>query len=51
MRVDKHGWYVSNDPDNALTDNYQHMLDAKGRFSGSSLKFKSIPSDFAYDLN
>ena len=51
MRVKKHGWYVSNDPDNTLTDNYQHMLDAKGRFSGSSLKFKSIPSDFVCELN
>jgi len=51
MRVKKHEWYVSNDPGNTLTDNYQHMLDAKGRFSGSSLKFKTIPSDFVYDLN
>ena len=51
MRVEKHEWYVSNDPQNILTDNYQHMLDAKGRFSGSSLKFKTIPSDFVYDLN
>ena len=51
MRVKKHEWYVSKDPDNTLTDNYQHMLDAKGRFSGSSLKFKTIPSDFVYDWN
>ena len=51
MRVGKYGWYVSHDPDNAQTDNYQHMLDAKGRFSGSSLKCKTIPPDFVYDLN
>ena len=51
MRVGKHEWYVSHDPNNTQTDNYQHMLDAKGRFSGSSLKFKSIPSDFVYELN
>jgi hypothetical protein len=51
MRIKKYEWYVSKDPDNTLTDNYQHMLNAKGRFSGSSLKFKTIPSNFVYHLN
>lgn len=51
LRNQKHAWYVSKDPDNPLTDNYQHMLDAKGRFSGSTLKFKMIPSHLTYDLN
>ena len=51
LRKKKHEWYVSRDPDNPLTDNYQHMLGAQGRFSGSSLKFKKIPSNLSYDLN
>ena len=51
LRKKKHEWYVSRDPNNALTDNYQHMLGAKGRFSGSSLKFKTIPSNLCYNLN
>ena len=50
LRKKKHDWYVSRDPDNPLTDNYQHMLGAKGRFAGSSLKFKQIPSNLCYDL-
>lgn len=51
LRTKKHDWYISRDPDNPLTDNYQHMLGAKGQFSGSSLKFKKIPSTMSYDLN
>ena len=51
LRKKKHEWYVSRDPDNPLTDNYQHMLGAKGRFSGSSLKFETIPSNLCYNLN
>ena len=51
LRKKKHDWYVSRDPDNPLTDNYQHMLGAKGRFSGSSLKFETIPSNLCYNLN
>ena len=51
LRKKKHDWYVSRDPDNPLTDNYQHMLGAQGRFAGSSLKFKKIPSNLSYDLN
>jgi len=51
LRKKKHEWYVSRDPNNTLTDNYQHMLGAKGRFSGSSLKFKTIPSNLCYNLN
>jgi O-antigen biosynthesis protein len=51
LRKKKYEWYVSRDPDNPLTDNYQHMLGAQGRFSGSSLKFKKIPSNLSYDLN
>lgn len=51
LRKKKYEWYVSRDPDNPLTDNYQHMLGAQGRFSGSSLKFKKIPSNLFYDLN
>lgn len=51
LRKKKYEWYVSRDPDNPLTDNYQHMLGAKGRFSGPTLKFKKIPSSQAYDLN
>ena len=50
LRKKKHEWYVSRDPNNPLTDNYQHMLGAKGRFAGSSLKFKQIPSNLCYDL-
>ena len=51
LRKKKHDWYVSRDPDNPLTDNYQHMLGAKGRFAGSSLEFKTIPSNLCYNLN
>ena len=51
LRKKKHEWYVSRDPENSLTDNYQHMLGAKGRFSGPSLKFKTIPSNLSYNLN
>ena len=51
LREEKYKWYVSRDPDNPLTDNYQHMLGAKGRFSGSTLKFKKIPSTLTYALN
>lgn len=51
LRNEKYEWYISKDPDNSLTDNYQHMLGAKGRFSGPTLKFKKIPSNLAYDLN
>jgi glycosyltransferase involved in cell wall biosynthesis len=51
LRKKKHEWYVSRDSNNPLTDNYQHMLGAQGRFSGSSLKFKKIPSNLSYDLN
>ncbi|KFM20076.1 glycoprotein 3-alpha-L-fucosyltransferase [Marine Group I thaumarchaeote SCGC AAA799-P11] len=51
LRKTTHAWYVSHDPDNPLTDNYQHLLNAKGRFSGSALKFQTIPSDLSYDLN
>ena len=51
LRKEKYEWYISIDPDNPLTDNYQHMLGAKGRFSGTSLKFKKIPSNLTYDLN
>ena len=51
LRKKKHEWYVSRDPNNPLTDNYQHMLGAKGRFSGPSLKFKTIPSNLSYNLN
>ena len=51
LRKKKHEWYVSRDPENPLTDNYQHMLGAKGRFSGSSLKFETIPSNLCYNLN
>jgi len=51
LRKKKHEWYVSRDPNNPLTDNYQHMLGAKGRFSGPSLKFKTIPSNLCYNLN
>ena len=51
LRKKKHEWYVSRDPNNPLTDNYQHMLGAKGRFSGSSLKFETIPSNLCYNLN
>ena len=51
LRKKKYEWYVSRDPDNPLTDNYQHMLGAKGRFSGPTLKFKKIPSSQAYDFN
>ena len=51
LRKKKHEWYVSRDPENPLTDNYQHMLGAKGRFSGPSLKFKTIPSNLSYKLN
>ena len=51
LRKKKYEWYVSRDPDNPLTDNYQHMLGAKGRFSGPSLKFKTISSNLCYNLN
>jgi glycosyltransferase involved in cell wall biosynthesis len=51
LRKKKYKWYVTRDPDNPLTDNYQHMLDAKGKFSGLSLKFKTIPSNLCYNLN
>ena len=51
LRKKKYEWYVSRDPNNPLTDNYQHMLDAKGRFSGSSLKFETIPSNLCYNLH
>ena len=51
LRKKKYEWYIAKDPENPLTDNYQHMLGAKGRFSGTLLKFKKIPSDLAYDLN
>ena len=50
LRKKKHDWYVSRDPDNPLTDNYQHMLGAQGRFAGSSLEFKTIPSNLSYNL-
>ena len=51
LRNEKYEWYISKDPDNPLTDNYQHMLEAKGRFSGRTLKFKKISSNLAYDLH
>ena len=51
LRTKKYDWYLSKDPNNPLTDNYQHMLGAKGRFSGSTLKFKKIPNVLSYDLN
>ena len=51
LRNNKYDWYISQDPNNPLTDNYQHMLAAKGRFSGTSLKFKKIPPNLTYDLN
>lgn len=51
LRQKTYKWYISKDPNNPLTDNYQHMLGAKGRFSGSSLKFKKIPSALTYNLN
>jgi len=51
LRNTKFEWYTSQDPNNPLTDNYQHMLGAKGRFSGSTLKFKKIPSNLSYNLN
>ena len=51
IRQKKYDWYRKIDPDNTMTDNYQHMLGAKGRFSGSKLKFMSIPSNLAYDFN
>ena len=51
LRTKKYDWYISKDPDDPLTDNYQHMLGAKGRFSGPTLKFKKIPSNLTYDLN
>ena len=50
LRKKKYEWYISRDPDNPLTDNYQHMLGAKGRFSGSSLKFNTIPPTLSYNL-
>ena len=43
IRSEKYQWYQNMDPNNHLTDNYQHMLGAKGRFSGNVLKYKSIP--------
>jgi glycosyltransferase involved in cell wall biosynthesis len=50
LRNTKFEWYTSQNPNNSLTDNYQHMLGAKGRFSGSTLKFKKIPSNLSYNL-
>jgi glycosyltransferase involved in cell wall biosynthesis len=50
LRNKKYQWYITRDPDNPLTDNYQHMLGAKGKFSGSTLKLKTIPSALTYDL-
>ena len=43
IRSQKYQWYVNKDPDSPLTDNYQHMIGARGHFSGDILKFKSIP--------
>jgi len=50
LRKKKYEWYIDKDPNNPLTDNYQHMLGAKGLFSGPTLKFKKIPPSISYDI-
>jgi O-antigen biosynthesis protein len=51
LRQKKYEWYTKIDPDNYSTDNYQHLINSKGRLSGKQgFEFKNIPDEFILDL-
>lgn len=51
LRQKKYEWYTQTDPDNNLTDNYQHLINSKGRFSGKQgFEFENIPNEFLDNL-
>ena len=51
LRQKKYEWYTGIDPNNPLTDNYQHLISSKGKFSGKhGYEFKIIPNEFVPSL-
>jgi len=52
IREQKYKFVTNLDPNNTVTHNYIHMIDAKGPLSGKhGFEFKTIPDELTYNVN